>query len=212
LSFGKRLRKLREEKELSQLELAKNLDIANSTLSLYESGKREPDFATLQKIASFFKCSADYLLSRTDNPDPLLDTPTLPPNAYPVGEMVKIPVLGVIRCGEPIYAEQNIIGWENVPAEEVKGGEYFYLEVTGDSMTGSRIYPGDRVLVRRQPEIENGEIAVVLIEGEEATLKRVKYLEDMIMLYPDNPKYEPQIYKPEEVQILGKVVEVKFKP
>jgi len=118
-----------------------------------------------------------------------------------------------IRKGGVDLAGQNIIDWEYVSAEEVKDGEYFFLIVVGDSMAGNgRIYPGDKVLVRRQPLVKDEEIAVVLVKGEGFTLKRVRYLEDMIMLCPDNPKYEPQVYKPEEVQILGKVTAVHFRP
>jgi len=84
--------------------------------------------------------------------------------------------------------------------------------VTGDSMSGSRIQPGDKVLVRKQDYLDNGQIAVVLVNDEEATLKRVKHIDEAIILYPDNPKYQPQIYRTEEVKILGRVVEVKFKP
>lgn len=130
----------------------------------------------------------------------------------PYGPTFKIPVLGTISAGLPLYAEQNIIEYVDVQANEVKGGEFFFLIVKGDSMIGSRIHPGDRVLVRKQEEVENGEIAVVMVGKEEATLKRVKYLEEAIILYPDNPKYQPQIYKDDEVKILGKVVKVEFKP
>jgi len=136
----------------------------------------------------------------------------LPPDVIPNWETTKIPVIGVIRADLPLYADQHIIEYVDVPIEEVKGGEYFYFIVKGDCMTGSRIYPGDRVFVHRQEKVENGEIAVVTINNEEAKLKRVKFLEEAVILYPDNPKYQPQIYNAKEIRIIGKIVKVEFKP
>ncbi|OPY63641.1 MAG: LexA repressor [Pelotomaculum sp. PtaU1.Bin065] len=136
----------------------------------------------------------------------------LPSDAIPIGETTKIPVLRIIRADLPLYADQHIIEYVDVPVEEVKGGEYFYFIVTGDCMTGSRIYPGDRVFVRRQEKVENGEIAIVTVNKEEAKLKRVKFLEEAVILYPDNPKYQPQIYNAQEIRIVGKIVKVEFKP
>ena len=125
--------------------------------------------------------------------------------------MVRVPVLGVIRAGLPILADEHIDGWELTPADEVKDGKYFYLRVTGDSMIGSRIYEGDLVLVRQQEEVENGEIAVVNVDGENATLKRVYRTNGELILQPDNPKYAPIIIKSGEARFCGKVVEVTFK-
>lgn len=216
--FGKYLKQLRKERQLTTRQVEAYADVSNSYLSLLERGKRRPSPDILKKLASVYKVSYAELMKAAGylDTDSIHETSAiyepLPPNAIPVGETVKIPVLGVIRCGEPMYAEQNILGWEEVPARDVKDGEYFFLQVTGDSMTGSRIYPGDLVLVRRQPQVENGQIAVVLVNREEATLKRVKYMEEAVILYPDNPKYQPQIYKADEVKIIGLVVEVKFKP
>jgi repressor LexA len=133
-------------------------------------------------------------------------------NFIPYDTAIKIPVLGTISPGLPLYADQNIIGYKNVPLDDVKGGEHFFLVVKSDSMIGSRIYQGDKVLVRRQEEIENGQIAVVLVNKEEATLRRVKFLEEAVILYPDNPKYQPQVYKADEVKILGRVIRVTFEP
>lgn len=208
-----RLKELRNEKDLSQEKLAKLLFLSQSAIAYYELGKKFPNHNTLNRLANFFSVSTDYLLGRTDNrngsnPAKVAESWGI----YSVGPTVKIPIIGVIRAGEPIFADQNIIGYEDVPATEVKDGEYFYLMVTGDSMIGSRIHSGDKVLIRKQSHIENNEIAVVLINNEEATLKRVKYIDEAVILYSDNPKYQPLLYKTEEVKIIGKAVEVKFKP
>ena len=207
-SFGERLAQLRNQKELSQYKLAELLGFSRGQVANYEQGTRQPDFDTLKKLAAFFNVTTDYLLGRTDDPRGTY----LPPGAWPVGPMVRVPVLGVIRAGLPILADEHIDGWELAPADEVKDGRYFYLRVTGDSMIGSRIYEGDLVLVRQQEEVENGEIAVVNVDGENATLKRVYYTNGELILQPDNPKYAPIVIKSGEARICGKVVEVTFKP
>lgn len=124
---------------------------------------------------------------------------------------IQIPILGTIRAGLPIYATENVIGWETVQADEARNGEYFYLKVTGDSMINARIYEGDLVYCRKQEDIESGEIAIILIENE-ATLKRVYKNNGTLILHPENPKYKPEIIDKGNVQILGKVIHVKFKP
>lgn len=126
--------------------------------------------------------------------------------------LTPVPVLGVIRAGEPIRAEQNIIGFEYLPDNFVKGGEYFGLRVTGDSMTGARINDGDVVIVREQPDVENGEIAVVLVDGENATIKKFYKTDTMVTLMPDsaNKSYQPRFIDitKDPVKVLGKVVKV----
>lgn len=133
-------------------------------------------------------------------------------DTFPNSPMSKIPILGTVAAGVPLYAEQNILGYEEVSQSLVKSGEYFFLIVQGDSMIGSRILPGDKVLIRKQPLVENGEIALVLVNGDEATLKRVKYLDDTAILYPDNPSYEPMVYPISDVEVIGYVAQVVFNP
>jgi repressor LexA len=95
----------------------------------------------------------------------------------------------------------------------LKEKEAIVLRVKGDSMIGSRIYEGDKVVVKMQQEVENGEIAVVNVNGDEATLKRVKRTENgQVILYPDNPKYEPIIVTNESARVIGKVIQVMFEP
>ncbi len=123
-----------------------------------------------------------------------------------VKELIQVPILGTVRAGKPLYASENIVGYENVAAEAVKNGEFFYLEITGDSMIGAKIFPGGRVLVRRQDWVDNNQVAVVIVNGDEATVKRVKWLGDQVILYAANPSYEPQIYDVRDVVVLGRVV------
>lgn len=126
---------------------------------------------------------------------------------------IKVPVLGRIPAGEPIRAESNIIEWATIPNPgNYKEGELFTLVVKGDSMIGSRIQEGDKVLVKVQPDVESGEIAVVNVNEEDATLKRVKKVNGQVILYPDNPKYEPIFIQNEHARIIGKVIQVIFEP
>lgn len=168
MSFPQRLKLLREKRGLSQRELARQVNIAPSTLAMYEVGKREPDFEIVARLANFFGVSLDYLLGRTDD----LGTAFLSvPGAWPYQPSAKAPILGTIRAGEPLYAEENIIGWADISEEQARSGRHFFLCVRGDSMVESGIKEGCLVLVREQPEVEDGEIAVVMIDDEEATLK-----------------------------------------
>lgn len=125
-----------------------------------------------------------------------------------------VPVLGYIAAGQPIFADEHIDEWMEIPnLWSLKQGEAIVLKVKGDSMTGSRIYDGDKVIVKIQPDVENGEIAVVNVNGDEATLKKVKKTESgQVILYPDNPRYEPIFISNESARIIGKVVQVMFEP
>lgn len=132
-----------------------------------------------------------------------------------INEFIKVPILGTIRAGQAILAIENIEGYELVQESEARNGEYFYLRVTGDSMIGARIYDGDLVFVKKQSDVDHGDIAVVLINGDEATLKRVLKTDNSIILQPENPKYIPMVFSQKDiesnyVQILGKVIHVKF--
>lgn len=194
-------------REFSEAIQAKTgVEISHSSLQKYVTGEREPPRAKIQVLAEFAQKPVYwfYLEKEKDL--------ALPAGAYKQGPVNQIPILGVIRAGEPIYATQNVVGYRLVEAERVKNGDYFYLQVKGDSMLGSRIMEGDLVLVRCQEEVENGEIGVVIIDREEATLKRIYRTNGQLILQPDNPKYQPLILEKGDVRIVGKVIEVVFKP
>lgn len=216
-SLGARLRKLRKEKSITQAELAKTMSLGESTISFYESNKREPDYNTLQKLAQYFGVSTDYLLGNTDEPRPAsiikesgIDylARALGDQLVNLGEMEPVAVLGRIAAGEPILAEQNIEGVQMTAKTDIAGGEYFWLRVKGDSMAGAKIADGDLVLVRKQETLENGQIGVVLVNGDEATIKRVYLRGDQCMLVPENAAYQPQVYPAKEVSIVGEAVKV----
>lgn len=196
-----RLSQLRQEKGLNMREAARQLGMPYTTYVNYEKGTREPNSETLISLAKFYGTSIDYLLCKSDSP-PGRD---IPPGFEPMPKMKKVPLIGAIACGEPITAEQNIEKMVDVP-ESIRCD--FSLTCHGDSMVDAGIHDKDVVYIRIQPEVENGEIAAVRIDGE-ATLKRVYYNPDTLTLMPANPAYAPMVYtgsQLEEVHIEGKAV------
>lgn len=208
-NFGDYLRDIREKRGFSINQLADKSGVSNAHISRLERGLRPaPSPKVIEKLAYALKVDPQEMmrvagyLKHGNLPQGI----QWPRNAWPAGSMARVPVLGVIRAGLPIYADEQLIGWEELPWEWVKDGEYFLLRVTGDSMIGDNIPPGSLVLVRRQDYVEDGKTAVVMVNSEEATVKKVRFRDGMVFLYPANPKYEPQAYPATEVKIIGKVV------
>jgi repressor LexA len=191
---GKRIKQLRKEKKISQEKLANTLNVTTSAVGMYEIEARQPSNEIIQKIAEFFNVTVDYLLGRNEN-------------------LSKTPILGIVRAGEPILANENIIGYEYLPENECPSGECYFLKVIGDSMNMSNIKENDLVLIRKQEEIENGEIGVILVDGEEATIKKFYKNENMVTLMPhsSNSEHQPRMVDINKipVKILGKVMLVK---
>ncbi|WP_302349238.1 LexA family transcriptional regulator [uncultured Megasphaera sp.] len=205
-SFGAKLKSCRKDMSLSQRELGQKIGVAESTISLYESNKRFPDAETLQKISSLFNVSLDYLLG---------NAPCKKPDS-PSGRGVRIPVLGRVVAGIPIEAVEEILDYEEITPELAVTGEFFALKIRGHSME-PRMMEGDVVIVRRQDDVESGDVAIVLVNGNEATVKRVKKQPEGITLIATNTSvYEPHFYSNKEiaelpVRILGRVVELRGK-
>lgn len=202
MKFAQRLKELREKKGLSQQELATIIGKSKSLISMYESGGRVPPFETQEAIADYFNVSLDCLMGRTDYDD--FDVFSLPGIA-PLSETAKKPLLGIIPCGEPILAVENIDEYIDVP-QNAKCD--FVLKCKGDSMIEARINDGDYVYVRQQPDVNDGEIAAVLIDNE-ATLKRVYKKPNRVILRAANIAFDDMIYEGEKLnnfRILGKVV------
>lgn len=203
MGIGDRIRALRINAGMTQVELANKLNISNSTLSQYESGARTPSDDMKLKIAALFQVSTDYLLSGTTN---TVNTKT---------KGVQIPVLGEVRAGYPMEAVENIIDYEEIDEETARRGEFFALRIKGDSME-PRFVEGDVVIVRKQQTADSGDIVVALVNGDSATIKKLKRHQNGITLVPSNSAYEPMYYSNEEimelpVNILGKVVELRAK-
>jgi len=206
--FHERLKLARNTKKISQKELAKQLYISQQAYAKYETGASTPSPDTLSEIASVLGVSVDYLLGRDDAIAAGRPDPTRPGSQW-------VPVLGSVNAGVPIEAVEEILDYEEIDAKTSSQGEHFALKVKGDSMA-PRILAGDVVIVRQQSSVDTGDVAVVLVNGDEATVKRIKIRPDGLMLIPNNSNYEPMFYTNEDIKnlpvvILGKVVELRGK-
>lgn len=199
-----RIKSRRTELGLTVEELAHKMGYKDkSSISKIENGKADIPQSKIAAFADALQTTPAYLMGWEEQPEP--KKPTIPPGFEPMPKMKKIPLIGSIACGEPITAEQNIEKMVDVP-ENIRCD--FSLTCHGDSMVGAGIHDKDVVYIRIQPEVENGEIAAVRIDGE-ATLKRVYYNPGTLTLMPANPAYAPMVYtgsQLEEVHIEGKAV------
>lgn len=207
--FGNILTKLRKKKGLSQYDLAVQLGLSRGQISNYELGTRLPDYDTLIKIADYFGVTTDYLLGLTDktydeNKRNLLSENR---NEYKTIEPVKIPVYKLDGAGE-IFAEKNIIDWRDVPAKHMNS---IAFQVSDDSMSGIRLYPGDLVLVTKQDTAEDGQVIVVKLNDGPAFIRRIKYSNDVIILYPENPSFDSEVLTFDRLKIIGIVTEAMIK-
>lgn len=199
-----RIKSRRTELGLTVEELAHKMGYKDkSSISKIENGKADIPQSKIAAFADALQTTPAYLMGWEEQPEP--KKPTIPLGFEPMPKMKKIPLIGAIACGEPITAEQNIEKMVDVP-ENIRCD--FSLTCHGDSMVDAGIHDKDVVYIRIQPEVENGEIAAVRIDGE-ATLKRVYYNPGTLTLMPANPAYAPMIYtgpQLEEVHIEGKAV------
>lgn len=184
----------RKRQNISLRELEKLTGIPKSTLSRYENGSRK--FPT-NKVEIFAK--ALHI-----DPLKLLGVD----NVMSIDSLIKVPIIGTIACGTPILAEQNISGYQYIPSDFVSETKnLFFLRCQGDSMQPT-IKNGSLVLVHKQPCVEDNEVAAVLI-NDQATLKRIKHLDNQILLMPDNKDYSPIILKQhDDNRVLGKAIQV----
>lgn len=195
--FAEELKKLRNQRHISQAKLAKDLGFSTSRIGMWESGQREPkDYETLELIADYFNVNMEVLLTGKLSPS-------------------RIPVLGRVVAGIPIDAIEEIIDYEEIPQSMASQGEFFGLKVTGNSME-PKISEGDVVIVRKQSDVDNGDIAIVLVNGNEATIKKINKFSGGINLIPSNSSYDVITYTNDDIEqlpvrILGKVVELRAK-
>lgn len=206
MKLSETIRNYRNDHGMSLREFASRCGISPAYISMIENERNpktgepiKPSLKYYRAIASGMGMSTGELLSAVDDMVSLSDFPA---NTSPLGATTRRPRLGAIACGNPITAEQNIEGYDEVP-DYIKCD--FTLVCRGDSMTGARIFDGDLVCIRQQPTVESGQIAAVLVDGE-ATLKRVRFLDDGVILLPENPAYPPQVYTGDaarNVRIIG---------
>lgn len=197
------IRKYRKLRGMKQIELCKIVGISQGALSGWENGRFEPDINSLNKLADFFGITVDALMGRPSTPSgrPIIKT--------------KIPVYGSVAAGIPLEAITDIEDWEEIDEAMAAKGEYIALRIHGRSME-PRMLDGDIVIVKIQSHIEDDEIGIVFINGDDATCKKVKKTPKGIMLISNNPAYEPMFYSNEEIEnlpvrVLGKVVELRGK-
>ena len=202
MSIAENIKKLRTDHDLSQAEFGKIAGVSDKAVSTWEMGTKVPRMGAVEKLATHFGISKSAILD---------DSPSLPAGAIPVRPGPMIPVLGQVRCGLPMYAEKNIIGYESFDGK--RGEQYFALYAVGDSMNAAGINEGDIVIVQKQDVVEPNQIAVVCVNGDEATLKRFSRKGDTVFLSPQsyNPNHDVQVYdlKKTPVHIIGRVVQVR---
>ena len=198
--FSKNLRKYMDLYQKSRSDICKDLGFAYTTFTSWETGVNYPRIDKIEMMADYFHIEkSDLIEDKTDKPS----SPA---------KGIRIPVLGKVVAGIPVEAITDIEGWEEIPPKMAAGGEYFALRIKGSSME-PKLLEGDIVIVRKQNDVDNGDTAIVLVNGDEATVKQIKKTDTGIMLVGLNVEvYQPHFYTNKEieqlpVQIIGKVIE-----
>ena len=210
--IGQLMSTLRKERGLSQERLAELLNCTKQTISNYECNKRRPDYEMLEAIADVLNVPMAFFISKEEQREELDKIYGIIPPKKRKGRI--IPVLGTIPAGVPLEAIEDVLDYEELPESMFSGGrEYFALKIKGDSMM-PRYEDGDVVILRQQDSCESGQDCAVLVNGNDATFKRVRMNEKTLTLQPLNPAYEPMVYTTKEVvdlpvRILGVAVEIR---
>lgn len=210
--IGTRIRQLRTELDITQEEFAKMIGVSGkSIIANYESGYSTPNDEIRDTICLVCNCSMDYLTCKTDIKAPIISHST---GVSPASAIVLI--YGTIPAGVPMECIEDIIDTEEIPATWLKGDKKFFgLKIKGDSM-----YPeyrdGDTLILEKVDDCENGQDAVIMVNGNDGTFKRVIKTETGIILQPLNPKYHPMIYTNEQIEnlpvkIIGVAKEIRRK-
>ena len=201
MNFKANIRYLRKINGISQQQIAQYLGYKSfTTIQKWEDGSSIPKYDTLKKIADYFNISVNDLTDKKLGSN----------------DENMVAVLGVVRGGKPIDAIEQVLGYEHVFYDDGKYSDCFYLEVVGDSMKDKRILPGDLIYVHKQSYLENGDIGVILLDNNEATVKQVFFRNDKMILQPANDNYQPLVLdhseqKERNVQIIGKVLHNRIK-
>lgn len=200
--LGDRLKELREERSLSQTEVANKIGITKQNLYKYENGIIENiPIDKIEALANYYDVSPSLIMGWNDSLEGI-------PGINPIHKINRIPILGEIACGEPILCQENFEGYVITDPSMISADFSIYAD--GDSMINANIQDGDLVFIKQTPVVENGSICAVLID-DSATLKRFYKTENQIILQPENNKYQPIIITEEDmrdVRILGEMVGV----
>ena len=203
MTTGNRMKNRRKELGLPADAVAAALGVSVATVYRYENGEIEKvPGSVLEPLAKVLNTTPAYLMGWDEPEQP---TP-LPSNIIPLSPMQKVPLVGQIACGTPILAEQNITDYVDLPGH-IRAD--FALTCKGESMTGAGIQDGDIVYIRRQEEVENGQIAAVMVGDEEATLKRFYRESNVIQLVSENPTIPPKVFIGEaisQIRVIGLAV------
>ncbi len=200
MTIGENIKKLRAIHKVSQIQLAKFLDVTDKAVSSWENNLKTPRMTTINKIAEYFKVSISTIIENDVDISIFSNVRQI--------SFKKIPVIGKIACGTPILAEQNIT--HQIDCEHSINAD-FALYCKGDSMINARIFDGDIVFIKEQQVVENGKIAAICIDEFDTTvtLKRVYINNNTITLLAENPKYPPLVFTKEEaskIRIIGKAI------
>lgn len=190
-TLAKNIRHYMELNNKTRNEMCEALGVKYTTFADWVNAKTYPRIERIEQIAAYFGIGKSDLLEEHLPNGAILyqKRPTLP-----------IPIVGTVNCGAPLLAEDNIEGYIDTPAQDVTTGEiYFWLRAKGDSMINVGIHEGDFLLIRQQNDVDSGDIAVVAINEDDATLKRVIKKENALILQPENPAYETKIFVGDEV-------------
>lgn len=210
-TIGQRIKELRLAHNMTGYELGLKLNITRNAVSQWETNKRVPTSIMLTQIAKLFNVTTDYLLGRDPIPN---DSKSEINYAIPLTGGVRIPILGSIVAGIPNTAVADYDEWVEISQSLAMRGEYFALRIKGDSMEPT-LFDSDIVVIRQQPDVEDGEIAAVSIAGNEATIKRIYHRSDGIDIVGDNVRAFPRMFYSNHdiaslpVRIMGKAVEVR---
>lgn len=200
--FSEKLKYYLKLRNKTQLDLAKAIGVSNTTINNYVKGYNTPRMDKIDKICNYLHIERSNLLEDKEENNN-------------TSQGIKIPFLGTVAAGIPISAVEDILDYEEIPQSWQNQGEFFGLKIKGDSME-PRMESGDVVIVKQQSDANSGDTVIVLVNGDDATCKRLEKTDNGIMLVSTNPKYPPMFYSLEDIQtkpvvILGKVVELRQK-
>lgn len=194
--FAKNIFRLRKEKGLTQQKLGEGIGLGKTTVSQWESARKLPHAASIEKISGFFSVPKSVLFAEGNDKYISYD------------KMLSLPIVGKISCGNGSFAYEEIEAFEPTPEAWVRGGEYFYLRAEGDSMINARILNGDLVLIRRQEDIEDGEIGAIVV-NDKIYLKRIYKDGNILSLHSENTNYpRMSVGEEDEFYIVGKLKKI----
>jgi repressor LexA len=220
-TIGERLTALRENKSLTQAQVAEIIGVDRTSYAKYEANVNKPT-RKLKELSHLFNVTTDYIMCLSDNPHGtpfagqdgkhfLLFAGQAKNEIPPPTDNIKIPIIGSVKCGYDGLAYEYLDGY--VMIDNTKHhGDIKAFRCRGDSMNGLGIFEGDIAIVRVQDDVDNGDLAIVIVDGDEGMLKRVRKQEGAIILESANPAYPPRVFTGESmnsVRVVGKVVEIR---